>query len=65
MDGPGPGGFAWVDGSPLGYTNWNPAAGMPPGQMCVMMGTDGTWWYHDCGLDPLPYVCECGDSLDP
>lgn len=46
------GSFNWVDGKPLGYTNW--ALGEPnnsgPNEDCVQMYSDGSWHDVDCGI---------------
>jgi hypothetical protein len=52
--------FAWVDGSPLGYVDWQP--GQPDdgaGVDCIEQRNDGAaHWYDRRCTDALRYICE-------
>jgi hypothetical protein len=51
--------FTWVDGSPVGYTNWT--GGVPPGDdidsNCVGVDTQGEWHSFNCTNSRLGF-CE-------
>lgn len=61
--------FIWMDGSPLGYSNWNP--GEPnngdQGEDCVMMRGSGKWNDASCRSHLDAWVCEqlatCGPPV--
>ncbi len=53
------GNFTWVDGEPLGYTNWN-GGGEPsnsPESNCVGINVEGLWFVFDC-LNSRPGICK-------
>lgn len=57
-EGPTPGAFYLLDGTPANYTNWYP--GEPRGrgkETCVEMYTDGTWNDKNCRQYRLA-ICE-------
>ncbi|XP_047387515.1 low affinity immunoglobulin epsilon Fc receptor isoform X4 [Sciurus carolinensis] len=52
--------FIWMDGSPVGYSNWNPGEpnNQDQGEDCVMMRGSGKWNDASCRSQLDAWVCE-------
>uniref|UniRef100_A0A8D2E091 Fc epsilon receptor II n=1 Tax=Sciurus vulgaris TaxID=55149 RepID=A0A8D2E091_SCIVU len=52
--------FIWMDGSPVGYSNWNPREpnNQDQGEDCVMMRGSGKWNDASCRSQLDAWVCE-------
>lgn len=56
------GAFAWIDGTPFSFTNWQQGEPNHPGiEHCMFMDADAKWHDHNCGDATRPaYLCERG-----
>ncbi|ERE75495.1 low affinity immunoglobulin epsilon Fc receptor-like isoform 2 [Cricetulus griseus] len=52
--------FIWMDGSPVGYSNWSPGEpnNAEQGEDCVLMRESGQWNDYSCRSFLYAWVCE-------
>lgn len=60
------GSFAWIDGTPFSFTNWQVGEPNHPGiEHCMFMDLEAKWHDHNCGDLRPAYLCERGAAGSP